>query len=54
VLAELAERLGVDTGVLDEQTASQALFKAVPLYTGLTLEEIGGRGVRWQQHEAKS
>jgi len=24
----------------------------VPFYAGLTLEEIGGRGVRWQQREA--
>jgi NADH-quinone oxidoreductase subunit G len=54
VLAELAERLGVDTGVLGEQTASQAVFDAVPFYAGLTLEEIGGHGVRWQQREAKS
>ncbi|HEX3451857.1 MAG TPA: molybdopterin-dependent oxidoreductase, partial [Solirubrobacteraceae bacterium] len=54
VLAELAEGLGVDTGVLGEQTASQALFEAVPFYAGLTLEQIGGRGVRWQQREAKS
>jgi NADH-quinone oxidoreductase subunit G len=25
------------------------LFDAVPFYAGLTLEEIGGRGVRWQE-----
>ncbi|HEV2974623.1 MAG TPA: molybdopterin-dependent oxidoreductase [Solirubrobacteraceae bacterium] len=51
VLAELGERLGADTGVLGERTASQALFDAIPFYTGLTLEEIGGRGVRWQERE---
>ena len=28
------------------------LFEAVPFYAGLTLEEIGGRGVRWQEREA--
>ena len=27
---------------------------AVPFYAGLTLEEIGGRGVRWQDREAAS
>ena len=26
--------------------ASQQLFDAVPQYSGLTLEEIGGKGVR--------
>jgi NADH-quinone oxidoreductase subunit G len=51
VLAELAQRLGFDTGVLGEQTASHALFDAVPFYAGLTLEQIGGRGVRWQQRD---
>ena len=24
----------------------------MPFYDGLTLEEIGGRGVRWQEREA--
>ncbi|HTB70795.1 MAG TPA: molybdopterin-dependent oxidoreductase [Solirubrobacteraceae bacterium] len=51
VLAELGERVGLDTGVLGELTASQALFDAIPFYDGLTLEEIGGRGVRWQERE---
>jgi NADH-quinone oxidoreductase subunit G len=32
--------------------ASRQLFEAVPFYAGLTLEEIGGRGVRWQEREA--
>ena len=27
---------------------------AVPFYAGLTLEEIGGRGVRWQERDAAS
>jgi NADH-quinone oxidoreductase subunit G len=54
VLAELALRLGLDLDVLSGQTASQQLFDAVPFYAGLTLEEIGGRGVRWQEREAAS
>ena len=32
--------------------ASAQLFESVPFYAGLTLEEIGGRGVRWQEREA--
>ncbi len=51
VLAELSERVGVDTGLRGAQTASQALFDAIPFYAGLTLEEIGGRGVRWQERD---
>jgi NADH-quinone oxidoreductase subunit G len=27
---------------------------AVPFYAGITLEEIGGRGVRWQERDAAS
>jgi NADH-quinone oxidoreductase subunit G len=54
VLADLARRLGSDLGVLTGPSASQQLFAAVPFYAGLTLEEIGGRGVRWQEREAAS
>ena len=52
VLAEIALRLGLDLDVLTGPMASQRLFDAVPFYAGLTLEEIGGRGVRWQEREA--
>jgi NADH-quinone oxidoreductase subunit G len=52
VLAELSRRLGADLGVLTGAMASQQLFAAVPFYAGLTLEEIGGRGVRWQERDA--
>ena len=31
--------------------ASQRLFEAVPFYEGLTLDEIGGRGVRWPERD---
>jgi NADH-quinone oxidoreductase subunit G len=54
VLAELGLRLGLDLGVSTAAMASRALFDAVPFYRGLTLEEIGGRGVRWQEREAAS
>jgi NADH-quinone oxidoreductase subunit G len=29
--------------------ASSQLFAAVPFYAGLTLDELGGRGVRWPE-----
>jgi NADH-quinone oxidoreductase subunit G len=52
VLAELAGRVGLDLELLSGSMASQQLFDAVSFYAGLTLEEIGGRGVRWQEREA--
>jgi NADH-quinone oxidoreductase subunit G len=52
VIAELARRCDLDLGVATGAMASQQLFDAVPFYAGLTLEEIGGRGVRWQEREA--
>jgi NADH-quinone oxidoreductase subunit G len=54
VLAELARRCGAELDVLTGPMASQQLFDAVPFYAGLTLEQIGGRGVRWQQRDAAS
>ncbi len=52
VLVDVAARLDLDLGVLTPSMASQQLFDAVPFYAGLTLEEIGGRGVRWQDRDA--
>jgi NADH-quinone oxidoreductase subunit G len=54
VVAELAGRAGLDTGVLTSPMAFDQLVEAVPFYGGLTLEEIGGRGVRWQSRDAAS
>jgi NADH-quinone oxidoreductase subunit G len=70
VLAELTDRIAsatrgaTDSGrpattirsssPLTAAMASAQLFEAVPFYAGLTLEEIGGRGVRWQEREAAS
>jgi NADH-quinone oxidoreductase subunit G len=54
VLAELCSRLGA---AVDEPTApklTELVSEAVPFYAGLTLEEIGGRGVRWQERDAAS
>ncbi len=52
VIAELAKRVGLDLEVLSGAMASQQLFEAVPRYEGLTLELIGGRGVRPHEREA--
>jgi NADH-quinone oxidoreductase subunit G len=49
VLAQVAERVGFETGVRNEREASQELFDAVAFYGEMTLEELGGRGVRWQE-----
>jgi len=54
VIAEIAKRAGLDTGVLTAPMAFKQLVGAVPFYRGLTLEEIGGRGLRWQEREAAS
>jgi NADH-quinone oxidoreductase subunit G len=52
VIADLAARIGLDLEVFTGPMASQQLFDAVPFYAGLTLEEIGGKGVRWQERPA--
>ncbi len=54
VLAELCKRLGLDTGVLTSGMAFSQLVEAVPFYDGLTLDELGGRGVRWPEREQAS
>jgi NADH-quinone oxidoreductase subunit G len=52
VIADLSGAVGHDLEVLTGTMASRQLFDAVPFYEGLTLEEIGGRGVRWQERDA--
>ena len=54
VIADLAKRVGFDTGVLTSPTAFAQLVDAVPFYQGLTLEQIGGQGVRWPEREQAS
>jgi NADH-quinone oxidoreductase subunit G len=34
--------------------AWQQITEAVPAYAGITLDEIGGRGVRWQERNASA
>jgi NADH-quinone oxidoreductase subunit G len=52
VIADLAEEIGLDLGVLTAGMATAQLVDAVPFYAELTLEEIGGKGVRWQDRDA--
>ncbi len=52
VIADLCARLGHDRAVLSGPMASARLFEAVPFYAGLTLDTIGGRGVRWPAQPA--
>jgi NADH-quinone oxidoreductase subunit G len=54
VLAELMQRLGTDPGCFTTPQVTQQIAEAVPFYAGLTLDEIGGRGVRWQERDAAS
>jgi NADH-quinone oxidoreductase subunit G len=49
VIAEVARRVGLDMGVLTSPMAWSQLAAAVPFYAGITLEEVGGRGLRWPE-----
>jgi NADH-quinone oxidoreductase subunit G len=53
-LAELAARLGDETGIDSAPEALAQIAAEVPFYSGLTHEEIGGGGVRWQEREQSS
>jgi NADH-quinone oxidoreductase subunit G len=52
VLTELAALLGDETGIDSPREALAAIADAVPFYAGITHEEIGGHGVRWQERPA--
>jgi NADH-quinone oxidoreductase subunit G len=49
VLAELCQRLGSTLDLSSGPLVFEALANAVSFYNGITLEDIGGRGVRWQE-----
>jgi NADH-quinone oxidoreductase subunit G len=51
-IADVAARCGSSHDLAVSADASAALFGAVPFYAGLTLDEIGGRGVRWPVTDA--
>ncbi len=54
VLAELAARLGDETGIDSAPEALAAIATEVPFYAGLTPDEVGGHGVRWQERDPAS
>ena len=54
VLVELSALLGDETGIDSVPEALDAIASEVPFYSGITHEEIGGRGVRWQDRDAAS
>jgi NADH-quinone oxidoreductase subunit G len=54
VLAELCARLDSPLNAVSGPMVFNELVQAVPFYGGLTLEEVGGRGVRWQERGAAS
>jgi NADH-quinone oxidoreductase subunit G len=54
VLSLLAEHLGLTTGIDSQPTAFAALTEAVPFYGAITDDQIGGRGVRWQDTSSGS
>ena len=49
VLVELSALLGEETGIDSAPEALEAIASEVPFYAGISTEEIGGRGVRWQE-----
>jgi NADH-quinone oxidoreductase subunit G len=52
VLSDLAAALGHETGIDSAEEALEAIAAEVPFYAGITEDEIGGRGVRWQDRSA--
>ncbi len=54
VLADLCERVDAPTGSRSSSAVTALIAEAVPFYSGLTLDEIGGDGVRWQDRDAAS
>ena len=54
VLAELCSRLGTAVDAATTPMVTEQVAEAVPFYAGITLDEIGGRGVRWQERDAAS
>jgi NADH-quinone oxidoreductase subunit G len=52
VLAEVCNRLGAEVDLASAPRATERLAEDVGIYAGITLEEIGGKGVRWQDRDA--
>jgi NADH-quinone oxidoreductase subunit G len=54
VIADVARRAGLDVHALTSGMVLGQIAEAVPFWAGVTLDEIGGRGVRWQERDAVS
>ena len=54
ILVELARRLGLQVDAPTGPAVTAMVAAAVPFYAGLTHDEIGGKGVRWQERHAAS
>jgi NADH-quinone oxidoreductase subunit G len=52
VLVELSAALGHELGLDSGTMVMEQIAREVPFYGGITHEEIGGTGVRWQQRDA--
>ncbi|MGE0504890.1 MAG: NADH-quinone oxidoreductase subunit NuoG [Solirubrobacterales bacterium] len=49
VLSELSTALGQPTEISNQPTAFEALTKGVAFYDGITDQDLGGTGFRWQE-----
>jgi NADH-quinone oxidoreductase subunit G len=52
LLIELGRRLGIELPQLTAGMILSEIAERVPIYDGITLDEIGGDGIRWQEREA--
>jgi NADH-quinone oxidoreductase subunit G len=52
VISDVAARAGFSLGAPAGSIVSRRLFEVVPFYAGITLDAIGGRGVRWPALES--
>jgi NADH-quinone oxidoreductase subunit G len=52
IYADLCKAVGLDTQALTSSMVTTQVAAAVPFYAGVTADEIGGTGVRWQDREA--
>jgi NADH-quinone oxidoreductase subunit G len=52
VLSELGRALGLDLDFEDQPAVLAAMAAEVGTYAGITNEEIGGTGIRWQERNA--
>ncbi|HWI22954.1 MAG TPA: NADH-quinone oxidoreductase subunit NuoG [Baekduia sp.] len=51
VFSEIGKRLGHEFGVFASPMVSAEIFGRLPYYEGITLDTIGGTGVRWTERE---